>query len=67
VLGEDASTDRTREIVLELEKNHPDKIRVLLRDRDEAERDRASGIPGKTEICERPASMSRKIHSAAGR
>ena len=32
VIGEDVSTDRTREIVLEFERKHPDKIRVLLRD-----------------------------------
>jgi glycosyltransferase involved in cell wall biosynthesis len=47
VIGEDASTDRTREIVLEFEKKHPDKIRVLLRDAAAAERDRARGLGGK--------------------
>lgn len=29
VIGEDASTDKTREICLEYQKKHPDKIRVL--------------------------------------
>jgi glycosyltransferase involved in cell wall biosynthesis len=47
VIGEDASTDRTREIVLEYAKQHPDKIRVLLRDAAAAERDRARGLGGK--------------------
>lgn len=32
VIGEDASSDRTREVVVELARRHPDKIRVLLRD-----------------------------------
>jgi glycosyltransferase involved in cell wall biosynthesis len=46
VIGEDASTDRTREIVLELQKRHSDKVRVLLRDTVEAERERAAGLGG---------------------
>lgn len=48
VIGEDASTDRTREIVLELERRHPDRIRVMLRDAATSERDRARGLGGKT-------------------
>lgn len=48
VIGEDVSTDRTREIVLDLQKRHPDKIRVMLRDAAVAERDRARGLGGKT-------------------
>src|SRR5258707_15599876 len=48
VIGEDASTDQTRQIVLDYQEKHRDKIRVLLRDASEAERDRALGIGGKT-------------------
>jgi glycosyltransferase involved in cell wall biosynthesis len=40
VIGEDASSDRTREIVVELARRHPDKIRVLLRDPEVANRER---------------------------
>ena len=40
VIGEDASTDRTREVVVELAQQHPDKIRVLLRDPEVANRER---------------------------
>ena len=47
VIGEDASTDRTREIVVELGKQYPDKIRVLLRNPEEADRDRRIGLAGK--------------------
>lgn len=47
VIGEDASTDRTRAIVLEFQNKYPDKIRVLLRDPVDAERDRAAGVGGK--------------------
>ena len=32
VIGEDCSTDRTRDILLEYQSRHPDKIRLLLRD-----------------------------------
>lgn len=48
VIGEDASTDRTREIVLELQRKHPERIRVMLREAVDAERDRARGLGGKT-------------------
>jgi glycosyltransferase involved in cell wall biosynthesis len=48
VICEDASTDRTREIVLEYAGKHPDKIRVLLRDAAAAEHDRARSLGGKT-------------------
>ena len=48
VIGEDASTDRTREIVLEFQEKYPGKVRALLRDSVEAERDRAAGIGGKS-------------------
>lgn len=34
VIGEDCSTDKTRDIVLEFYKRHPDKIRLLLHDRN---------------------------------
>ncbi|MCX6842137.1 MAG: glycosyltransferase [candidate division WOR-3 bacterium] len=34
VIGEDCSTDRTREIVLEYQRKHPDVIRVVLWDRN---------------------------------
>jgi len=47
VIGEDASTDRTREIVLEFQERYPDKIRALLRDAADAESDRAAGVGGK--------------------
>src|SRR6185436_1606116 len=40
VIGEDASSDRTREIVMELARQHPEKIRVLLRDPGVANRER---------------------------
>jgi len=40
VIGEDASSDRTREIVIELARQHPEKIRVLLRDPEVANRER---------------------------
>lgn len=40
VIGEDASSDRTREIVVELARQHPEKIRVLLRDPEVANRER---------------------------
>jgi glycosyltransferase involved in cell wall biosynthesis len=47
VIGEDASIDRTREIVVELGKQYPEKIRVLLRNPEEADRDRRIGLAGK--------------------
>ena len=47
VISEDASSDKTRDIVLEFQKRYPDKIRLLLRDRVDAERDRLKGIGGK--------------------
>jgi glycosyltransferase involved in cell wall biosynthesis len=34
VIGEDCSTDKTREIVLAYQEKHPDKIRALLRERN---------------------------------
>jgi glycosyltransferase involved in cell wall biosynthesis len=34
VIGEDCGTDRTREILLELAKKHPDKIRLLLHEKN---------------------------------
>jgi glycosyltransferase involved in cell wall biosynthesis len=34
VIGEDCSTDRTREIVLEYKVKHPDKIKLLLQDKN---------------------------------
>ena len=40
VVGEDASTDRTRAIVVELARRHPETIRVLLRDPEVAHRER---------------------------
>ena len=47
VIGEDASTDGTREVVTSLGERYPDKVRVLLRDPDVANRDRAIGLAGK--------------------
>ncbi|HEX5884769.1 MAG TPA: glycosyltransferase [Pyrinomonadaceae bacterium] len=47
VIGEDASQDRTREIVVELGKQYPDKIRVMLRNPEEADRDRRIRLAGK--------------------
>ncbi|HEU0252482.1 MAG TPA: glycosyltransferase [Pyrinomonadaceae bacterium] len=52
VIGEDASTDRTREIVIALGQQHPDKIRVLLRNEEVANRDRAIGLAGKINYLE---------------
>ncbi len=52
VIGEDASTDRTQEIVLAHEKKYPGKIRVLLHDPIGAARDRALGIGGKSNFME---------------
>jgi glycosyltransferase involved in cell wall biosynthesis len=40
VIGEDASSDHTREVVVELARQHPEKIRVLLRDPEVANRER---------------------------
>lgn len=48
IVGEDASTDRTREIVLNLQEQHPNKIRLLLRDAADSEHERAMGIGGKS-------------------
>src|SRR3982751_285794 len=48
VIGEDASTDDTRTIVLQLAQQHSNRIRVLLRDTTDAERDRAAGLGGKS-------------------
>ena len=50
VIGEDASTDRTREIVLEFQEKYPGKVRALLRDSVDAERDRAAGVGGKGNV-----------------
>jgi glycosyltransferase involved in cell wall biosynthesis len=47
VIGEDASSDRTRKIVVEFAQLHPDKIRLLLRNPEEAERDRRIRKAGK--------------------
>ncbi|MEP6740884.1 MAG: glycosyltransferase [bacterium] len=48
VVGDDASTDQTQAILLDFQTRYPDKIRLLLRDKSEAEHDRARGLPGKT-------------------
>jgi glycosyltransferase involved in cell wall biosynthesis len=45
VVGEDCSTDRTREILVELQKSHPDKIRLLLREKN-------LGVAGKINFVE---------------
>ena len=58
VIGEDASTDRTPEIVAEFQRKHPEKIRVLLRDPIVAERDRAAGVGGKQNFVSGLASLS---------
>lgn len=52
VIGEDGSTDRTREMVIAMGQQHPDKIRVLLRDPEVANRDRAIGLAGKINYLE---------------
>lgn len=39
IIGEDCSTDRTREILIELQKQHPDKIKLVLQPRN------VGGIP----------------------
>lgn len=52
VIGEDASTDRTREIVIALGRRYPDRVRVLLRDAEVANRDRAIGLAGKINYLE---------------
>ncbi len=44
VVGEDASTDRTREILVALQKAHPDKIRLLLHEK------KLEGLPGKLNV-----------------
>lgn len=48
VINEDASTDRTQAIILDCQSRYPHKVRLLLADRVGAERDRARGLPGKT-------------------
>jgi glycosyltransferase involved in cell wall biosynthesis len=52
VVSEDFSSDRTRQIVLELEQKSAGIIRVLSRDQATAERDRANGVGGKTAFVE---------------
>ena len=44
VVGEDASTDRTREILIALQKAHPNKIRLLLHE------EKLEGIPSKLNL-----------------
>jgi glycosyltransferase involved in cell wall biosynthesis len=48
VIGDDGSSDGTRETVLSLRERFPDRIRVLLTDKSDSERDRANGLGGKT-------------------
>src|SRR5258706_13079090 len=48
IIGEDVSTDRTREIVLDFQRQHPDIIPVGLADTAESDRERTLGIGGKT-------------------
>jgi glycosyltransferase involved in cell wall biosynthesis len=48
VVGEDFSNDGTRGIVLDLQDKYPHIIRVLLRNQDDSERDRAINLGGKT-------------------
>lgn len=52
IVGEDASTDRTRDIVLELAKEWPDKLRVILHYEADAVSDRAAGLGGKRNFVE---------------
>jgi glycosyltransferase involved in cell wall biosynthesis len=47
VVGEDASSDRTRDILLEYQKQNPKRIRLIFHDRAEAEHDRSLGLGGK--------------------
>lgn len=48
VIGEDSSTDRTAEIVLEQQKKCPDRVRVMRPELAVSERERALGLGGKT-------------------
>lgn len=52
IIGEDASRDGTRAIVLDYQARYPDKIRVLLQEEAAAERERALGLGGKTNFVE---------------
>jgi glycosyltransferase involved in cell wall biosynthesis len=47
VIGEDASKDRTRDVVIELARRYPDRIKLLLRKPEEADRDRRIRLAGK--------------------
>jgi glycosyltransferase involved in cell wall biosynthesis len=46
VIGEDCSTDHTREILKELSRAHPERIRLLLRE------NKGDGLPGKSNFLE---------------
>jgi len=46
VIGEDCSTDHTREILKELNRDHPEHIRLLLRE------NKGTGLPGKSNFVE---------------
>src|SRR5438270_5726818 len=48
VISEDHSTDRTREIILAIQRDFPDRVHLLSPPRDDSERDRAHGVGGKT-------------------
>jgi glycosyltransferase involved in cell wall biosynthesis len=50
VVGEDASSDQTREVLLDLQSRHADKIRLLFRDKARSDHERAIGLPGKTNL-----------------
>jgi len=45
VIGDDCSTDHTPEILKELSKRHPERVRLLLREKSQ------TALPGKKQFC----------------
>ena len=52
VIGEDASSDGTRDILLKYENENSQRIRLIFHDRVDAEQDRARGLGGKRNFVE---------------